>query len=88
VVEVSSFPTVLSPWFVVQKFKSLGMAGQQYFFCAVEIADSDCWTESKRNAMLFMSIHSAARVAQAEAGEIRALVTKEEADEFGRGETR
>jgi hypothetical protein len=79
-----AYPTILSPWYVVQQFRSLGMAGQIYYYCSAEIADIDCWTEDKKKAMLFMSIHSAAHVAQSVAGEIRALVTKEEVTEFGR----
>ena len=86
-----TLPTILSPWFVVQRMYSVTPNraphdGMEYY-CSQEVG-ADSWTDDKRSAMLFMSIHSAARVAQAEAAEIRALVTAQEAEEFGRGENR
>ena len=78
-----SFPSVLGPWFVVQKFKSLAMLGEMYYYRSQE-EGGDCFTESKRGALLFMSLASAARVAAAEGAEVRVLTTKEEAKEFGR----
>jgi hypothetical protein len=43
------------------------------------------WTADKKVALLFMSLQQAARVAGAEAAEVRVLTTRDEAKEFGRG---
>lgn len=82
-----SFPTVLGPWFVVQKMKDDGsisgdFVGMEYYTSMDE--GGSTWQQDQKKAMLFMSLASAARVAAAEGAEVRVLTTKEEADEFGR----
>ena len=79
-----NFPTVLSPWYVVQKFRTLSHLGEMYYYTAVEDADEDAFDEKPEKAMLFMSLTAAARVAASEGAEVRVLTTKDEAKEFRR----
>lgn len=72
--------SVLNPWFVVQR---LDANSEMEFFTAVE--GKDTFTKVKGTATLFMNLNSAARTAKAEVAQIRALVSKEETEEFGRG---
>lgn len=60
-----SKPTLLSPWFVVTRFRTLSHLGQQEWFTSSEDAE-EIWSEDPKKAMLFNSIHSAHRVARAE----------------------
>lgn len=77
-----NYPTVLSPWFVVQR---LGRNKQmEYFTPSEDSADKKTFTDRKSIAMIFTNIQSAARVAEIEVAEIRALTTKREAEEFDR----
>lgn len=82
-----SFPTLLSPWYVVQKMKSDGTISGDYlgleYYTSQEEADRSFQTDP-RKAMLFMSLPAAARVASSEGAEIRVLTSKEEANAFGR----
>ena len=81
-------PTILSPWFVVQKFspcahcKAANFGMIEYYMMPED--RPGLFTPDKKRAAIFMSIHSAARVAQSEAAEVRALTTEEEVTEFGR----
>lgn len=78
-----SFPTTLSPWYVVQRE---GSRGSIEYYTTGEMENSKrTFTDHKTQAMLFTNLQSAARVADAEAAQIRVLVTQEEAKEFGRG---
>ncbi len=74
-----SFPTVLAPWFVVQMQPKLD-GGMRYYRTDEE--GKPIWTESPGEAFLFMSLHSAYRVARATAGEVRALCDKDDLSEF------
>lgn len=74
--------STLNPWFVVYREGERGHT--EYFTTGVVEDDKATFTERKAFAMLFTNIQSAARVAAAEVGMIRALVTKDEAAEFGR----
>lgn len=87
-----SFPTTLSPWFVVQRIgcECNPAAGgvcecggaMEYYTNADE--GTTIFQFDPRRAMLFMSLAQASRVALSEGAEVRVLATKEEADEFGR----
>lgn len=83
-------PTVLSPWYVVQR---LDPNYPHYdgdteplteYFKHIEETTSNPWTTDRKQALLFSSLQSAARVAQAEVAEIRVLVSEEDAHDFGR----
>lgn len=75
-----SYPTPLSPWFIVQRLRSDGH--MEYY--KSEDDGAGTFTTVKGLSMLFMSFPSALRVAEAEVAEVRALGTKEHAHEFGR----
>lgn len=75
----TSFPTVLSPWYVVQKLMGPMFSPQFY---RVEEDGTPALTNNSHEAMLFMSLQSAVRVAKGVAGEIRVLTTKDELAEF------
>ena len=82
-----SQPTVLSPWFVVQRLNhdfgtSVEDVQMEYYTSMEEGVIT--FQRSRTLAMLFMSLASAARVAAAEGAEVRVLTTKEESEEFGR----
>lgn len=76
-----SYPTVLAPWYVVQQMRTLGMAGEMLYYRTDEEGKT-VWTDNPHEAMLFMSLHSAARVAGATAGHVRVLTTKDDLAEF------
>ena len=87
-----SFPSVLGPWFVVQRLRytpaapsdsDMPIEGVEYFQHSEE--EDALWTTDKRRALLFMSLHGAARIAESESAEVRVLTTKKEAEEFNRG---
>jgi hypothetical protein len=79
--ELSSYPTRLQPWYVVYKDPDRELLGSSPSYFSVE--GHDIFTLKKKNAQCFTNIHSAARVAASEKAMIRALVTKEEGEEFG-----
>ena len=89
-----TFPTVLSPWFVVQRItpgdRQLDTGEFLEYYTAHEGDDSvaGVFMTNAKYALLFTGLQSAARVAAAEGAHIRVLTTKEEAEEFGRGETK
>lgn len=77
-----SFPTSLSPWFVVQR---MGKNGHMEFYrMPNNDEDKELFTQVKGLAMCFTNLSSAARIATVEVAEIRALASKEDAKEFGR----
>lgn len=80
-----SYPTVLGPWFVVQRLNHNGLDQPVYveYYTALDEGVSE-FQQDKKRALLFSSLHSAARVASAEGAEVRVLSSKEEAEEFGR----
>lgn len=80
-----SYPTTLGPWFVVQRltFESTNIITGVEYYQHAEDGD-DLWTGDKKVALMFMSLHHAARVAEAEAAEVRVLSSREDAKEFGR----
>ena len=72
---MSGNPSLLAPWYVVMK------AGPLYFST---VDETNPFTKHKEKALLFMSLHSAHRVAEAEEAMIRVLVTDKHLKEFGR----
>jgi hypothetical protein len=81
-----SFPTVLGPWFVVVRETTYDddvILGQE-FYTAIDGGASKTFQTDPKIAMLFMSLHAAARVAAAEVAWVRVLTSKEDAEEFGR----
>lgn len=85
-----SYPTVLSPWYVVQTLTREGGVhdvGEREVYMEYYAAEEDGSTvfqQDKRRAMLFMSLRSAARSVREGIDEIRVLTTEAEAKEFGR----
>jgi archaeosine-15-forming tRNA-guanine transglycosylase len=79
-----SSPTVLAPWFVVQRrFKEVNSFEPEVMqYYRTDEEGSTLWTENPNEAMLFMSLHSAHRVAQATATEVRVVVDKNDLAEF------
>lgn len=78
-----SYPTPLSPWFVVYRTgKTPDIT--EYYRSPENEQDLNLFTPLAGLSMLFTNIQSAARVAASEGGMIRALVTKDDAKEFGR----
>ena len=80
-----SYPTTLSPWYVVYRPSKKDTEYYRSPEGTTEAEDKILFTESKRTALLFTHLQSAARVATSEGARIRVLVTREEAEEFGRG---
>lgn len=78
-----SFPTTLSPWYVVQRITSRDEM-EYYRSDLAAPEESATFTNKRAFAMLFMNLQSAARVADAEAAEVRVLYSKDHAKEFGR----
>ncbi len=74
-----TFPTSLSPWFVVQRTADLDETVEYY---TNDGTGSESWSKNPKQAMLFMSLSGAARVADAEGAIIRVLYSKEGAREF------
>lgn len=81
-----SRPTVLGPWFVVQQlYYPILESDNPYIVYYTAMEDgTTTFDKDKKRTLLFMSLGSAARVAQAETAEVRVLTTQEEAKEFGR----
>jgi hypothetical protein len=75
-------PTVLSPWYVVYRFTGPA-TGIEYYRSPLE-EETNLFVTQRGLAMLFTNLNSAARVAASEGAEIRVLVSKENAEEFGR----
>jgi hypothetical protein len=72
-----TYPTVLSPWFVVQK----RAAGRTSYFSQADNPDG-IFVAEKTQALLLVNLHAAARIAQSNEAEIRALVCREDYEEF------
>lgn len=85
-----SYPTPLGPWFVVQRLARGVTAppGVEYItgveYYTRDGEGLDVWTQNPVDALLFMSLHEAGRVASAETAEVRALSSRDDAKEFGR----
>jgi hypothetical protein len=86
-----SHPTTLNPYFVIYRNEgsddgkvATGYSFTEYFTNGEVEGDKKTFTTKKSIVMLFTNLASAARIAQVEGGMIRALVTKEEYEEFGR----
>lgn len=79
-----SYPTTLSPYYVVYRPGSK-LGTLEYYRSPADTADTKLFTEQRGLAMLFTNLNSAARVATSEGAEIRVLFSKEDAEEFGRG---
>lgn len=75
-----SNPTLLSPWYLVQKLSGSDME----YFQATEKEGDPHFTKKKKEATLFMSLHAASRVALAEVAEVRVLFDSTQVREFGR----
>lgn len=78
-----SYPTTLSPWFVVYQ-RDHETEDTAYYMSGSEAETPNYWSSDAPRAMIFMSLASAARVADAEGAHVRVLWSKSEADEFGR----
>jgi len=89
-----SFPTVLSPWFVVQRFNWGDETGHngppidphmEYYTSAEDdLSGPALFFNDPKRAMIFASLQQSTRVALSEGAHVRVLTSKEEADEFGR----
>jgi hypothetical protein len=77
-----SFPTPLSPWFVVQRLRPLDGDGLEFYRSTDE--GMGMFDPSPEQAMLFTNLFSASRVAHSEVAHIRLLTSKEDAKEFAR----
>lgn len=76
-----SFPTVLSPYFIVFEDRP---EGRRFYRSPVEAGPGEEWTTDKSYALLMMSLSSAARVALTLNAEVKVIWTKEHLREFGR----
>ena len=73
-------PTILSPWYVVQRFRSVAMLGQLEFYRMSD--EGSYWSENEKDALLFMSLQSAVRIADAEGAHVRVLASEAHLKEF------
>lgn len=84
-----TLPTVLSPWYVLQKIKLTGHTSMEEvlfpleYYTAMDDGGTIFQTDPKR-AMIFQSLHTVARIASAEGAHIRVLIDESDAREFGR----
>jgi hypothetical protein len=89
-------PTVFSPWFVVFREGQSGTEMfREYFVAEVEVPVVDPETSVLRplvgftrqpfEAMIFMGLNSAARVARAEGAEILVLTSKDDVKRYRNG---
>ncbi len=79
-----SYPTVLSPWFVVQRNASEEKPSAPEYYTNANEGAEDQFTAVKRDAMLFVNLAAAARVASTNVAIIRVLTSKDDLKEFGR----
>ncbi len=80
-----TYPTVLAPWFVVQKLRSVNVDPEGCVvreFYSIDEEGQTIWTDDAKKAMLFLSLHSAYRVALGTAGEIRVVADRGDLTEF------
>jgi hypothetical protein len=78
-----SFPTVLSPWYIVQQQVEgeRGLEGGTVYY-RNDPEGAGTWTSHASMAMLFMSLQAASRIAHALGAEVRVLTTKEDLAPF------
>jgi hypothetical protein len=76
-----SFPTILGPWYVVQRRTSDDQDLEYY--TSMEDGGVE-FTRDEKRAMVFMSLGSAARVAEGSVATVRVLYNEDHAKEFGR----
>ncbi len=80
-------PSVLSPWYVVQRLQDSYTPSMEYFVSpesSKEVEEANSFTPDKRRAMLFQTLQSATRVAEAADADIRVLYDKKHMKEFNR----
>jgi hypothetical protein len=83
-------PSVLSPWYLVFKFDrdiAYGMDFIKYYVSpdsSTAAEEMNSFTTDKKRAMLFQTLQSAVRVAEAADAEIRVLYDKKHFKEFSR----
>jgi len=77
--ELLAYPSISHPWFLVQKKQDRRM-----LYYTFQLEGNHEFTDKKSQAMIFTNLVYASRVALVENSEIRVLVTKEDAIEFGR----
>lgn len=77
-----TFPTPLNPWYVVQRLRLLDGDGLEYYRSTDDGAGM--FSADPHEAMLFMSLGAASRVADSESAHIRVLTRKEDLKEFAR----
>ena len=53
----NSFPTPLSPWYVLMSYDH--NLGEFNYYTSREVEDKFPWTDTKDKAMLFLNIHTA-----------------------------
>lgn len=75
-----TFPTILSPWFVVQRGAILDEYDVEFY--TNDGSGLESWSKNPKQAMLFMSLAGASRVADAEGAIVRVIYSKETAREF------
>lgn len=75
-----SQPSVLSPWYAVQRL----VGDQMEYYQSAAAEGEPLFTSRKKEATLFMSLHAASRVALAEVAEVRVLFDSTQVREFGR----
>lgn len=80
-----SYPTTLGPWFVVQRLihENDVILGLEYYQHSDD--GEELWVRDPKLALLFMSLQSAARVADSTEAQVRVLTSRDNAKEFGRG---
>lgn len=75
-----TYPTLLSPWYVVVRTRYLD---EGYEYWTTDGEGKDSWSSYPKQAMLFMSLLAAARVATADGiAEVRVIYSKESLEEF------
>ena len=83
-------PSVLSPWYLVVRYvrdEQYGMDFPQWYVSpdtSTSAEEANSFTSDKKRAMLFQTLQSAVRVAEAADAEIRVLYDKKHLKEFGR----
>lgn len=76
-----SFPTHLNPWYVVQKLITVD-TDNAFVYWSTDGEGTMAWVGNPHQAMLFMSLSSAARVANAELAQVRVIYDKEGLRQF------
>jgi hypothetical protein len=76
-----TFPTTLNPWFVVQRVRETNDRATEYWSTDGEGAEA--WVTNPHQAMLFMQLSSAARIAATDTDAIvRVIYSKDGLREF------